>query len=125
VVDLASGGDSHLTRSVLQAGGLHDVGQVAERRLRLSADNFGRYAGSPVLWAAVALIVAGVARRRSVAGWFGERRYAWAGFLGAAAATVAAILANDSGGLLLMIGTAFLALATGVAWATQIRHEEL
>ena len=37
LVDLLSGANAHLTRSVLDAGGLHDLGDVAERRLRLSA----------------------------------------------------------------------------------------
>ena len=119
LVDLATGGDSHLTRSVLQAGGLHDLGQVAERRLRLSAHNFSTYATSPLLWAAVALLVAGIWQRRRIAAWFGNRRYAWAGFLGAAAGIGAAILANDSGGLVLMLGTALLTLVAGVAWATR------
>jgi hypothetical protein len=119
VIDLLTGGDSHLTRSVLDAGGLHDLGQVAQRRLELSGGNFSKYAGSPVLWAAVALVVAGIVRRRAVLGWFAGRPSARAGFLGAAAGVAAAILVNDSGGLLLMIGTAFLSLAAGVAWATQ------
>jgi hypothetical protein len=119
VIDLVSGGDSHLTRSVLQAGGLHDLGQLAERRLRLSAHNFARYASSPVLWGAVAIIVAGIVCRRSLRDWFAARRYARAGFLGALAAAVAATLVNDSGGLVLMITTLVLAPTATVAWATR------
>jgi hypothetical protein len=72
-----------------------------------------------LLWAAVALLVAGIWQRRRIAGWFGDRRYAWAGFLGAVAGIAAAILANDSGGVVLMLGTALLTLAAGVAWATR------
>jgi hypothetical protein len=119
LIDLVTGGDSHLTRSVLDAGGLHDLGQVAQRRLELSGGNFSKYAGSPVLWAAVALVLAGIVRRRAVLGWFAGRPSARGGFLGAAAGVAAAILVNDSGGLLLMIGTAFLSLVAGVAWATR------
>jgi len=117
-IDLATGGNSHLTRSVLNAGGLHDLGQVAERRLRLSADNFAGYATSPLLWAAAAAIVAGLICRRGLANWFATRRYAWAGFLGAVAATAAAVLVNDSGGLMLIIGTVPISLFAGLAWAT-------
>jgi hypothetical protein len=40
--------------------------------------------------------------------------------MGAAAATVAGTLANDSGGLMLMIGTALCALTAGLAWATRL-----
>jgi hypothetical protein len=119
-IDLATGGDSHLTRSVLDAGGLRDVGQVAERRLRLSAHNFARYATSPVLWIAVACIAAGLIRWPTVREWFAGRPYARAGWLGAVAAAVAAILVNDSGGLLLMIGAGLVALVAGVAWATRL-----
>jgi hypothetical protein len=117
-IDLASGGNAHLTRSVLDAGGLHDLGQVAQRRLHLSAHNFAAYASSPLLWAAAAVIVAGLIGRRRVAAWFADRRFAWAGFLGAIAGTIAAVLANDSGGLMLVIGTVPISLAAGLAWAT-------
>jgi len=43
--DLVTGGDSHLTRSVLQAGGLHNLGDVAQRRLRLSGHDRVRGSG--------------------------------------------------------------------------------
>jgi hypothetical protein len=117
-IDLASGGNAHLTRSVLDAGGLHDLGQVAERRLRLSADNFGGYSSSPLFWVAVAAILAGLVARRRLVESFGARRYAWAGFVAAIAATAAAVLANDSGGLMLVIGTVPISLIAGLAWAT-------
>lgn len=118
-VDLALGGDAHLTRSVLRAGGFDQVAQVAQRRLVLSADSFGHYVRTFYLWIAVALIVVGFVQRRRIRTWFGSRRVAWAGLLGAAAATLAGTLANDSGALLLMIGTALCAATVGVAWATQ------
>jgi hypothetical protein len=121
-VDLASGGDAHLTRSVLSAGGLGDLGQVLQRRAELSAHSFGRYSGSAIFWIIVALIVAGLLGWRSVRGWFREREALWAGFLGAIAATLAGTLANDSGALLLMIGAVLCAAAAAMAWATQGRR---
>jgi hypothetical protein len=117
-VDLISGGDAHLTRSVLDAGGLGDFGQVLQRRLELSAHSFGRYADFPIFWVIIALILAGLAARRTVRAWFAGRDTLWAGFVGAIAATVAGALANDSGALLLMIGAVLCAAAAGVAWAT-------
>ena len=107
---------------MLEAGGLDEVGEVAERRLRLGAASFSRYASSPVLWATVALIAAGVWQRRRVLGWFEGWPAARAGFLGAAAATLVGTLANDSGALLLMIGTALTSLGAGFAWASQDRR---
>jgi len=118
--DLVSGGNAHLTRSVLHAGGLDHFGDVVERRLRLSAHSFDRYAGTPLLWLAAVGIVAGIAGRRRLRAWFGERRFAWGGFLGAAAATAAGTLANDSGALLLIIGTLLCGAAAAVAWATHV-----
>ena len=117
--DLLLGGNAHLTRSVLEAGGLDQLADVAERRLRLSAGNFSRYAATPLLWICALVIVAGIAQRRRIEAWFGGRRTAWAGVAGAGAATVAGTLANDSGALVLMIGTAFCALTAGLAWATR------
>ena len=120
LIDLVSGGDAHLTRSVLDAGGLGDLADVAERRLRLSAISFGRAAATPVFWAA-----AGDDRRRRPAAaascWLGStapRRCA-AGFVGAAAATAIGTLANDSGALLLEVGTAYLLAFGGYVWAEQ------
>ena len=120
-IDLVSGGDAHLTRSVLDAGGLGDLGQVFQRRLELSAHSFARYATSVIFWIVIALIVAGLARWRSVRAWFGGRDALWAGFAGAIGATVAGTLANDSGALLLVIGAVVCVAVAGVAWAT---HEE-
>jgi hypothetical protein len=119
LADLVTGGDSHLTRSVLQAGGLHDLGDVAERRLKLSAMSFSRYAVRLDFWVAVVLTVAAVANRHRVAAWFENAPLAWAGLVGAVGGTVVGTLANDSGALLFMIGAAFIAAAAGVAWASR------
>ena len=118
-LDLVLGGDAHLSRSVLEAGGLDEVGEVAERRVRLGAGSFERYADSPVLWATAAIIVAAVARRRDVLAWFEGRADMRAAFLGAVAGTVLGTLANDSGALLLMVGTALTSLSAGYAWAVR------
>lgn len=117
--DLVLGGDAHLSRSVLEAGGLDEVAEVAERRLRLSAASFENTFGSPFLFVAVALIVAAIVFRHRIGSWFEGDRPALAGFLGTAAAIVVGTLANDSGVLLMMIGTGFLALFAGFVWATR------
>lgn len=116
-LDLVLGGDAHLSRSVLEAGGLDQVGQVAERRIRLCVASFERYATSPVLWATGAVIIAGIVQRRTIAPWFEPVPAFRAALLGAIAATVVGTLANDSGALLLMIGTALTSLGAGYAWA--------
>ena len=40
-LDLATGGDAHFTRSVLRAGGLRELGEVAQRRFELSYTRWG------------------------------------------------------------------------------------
>ena len=114
------GGDAHLTRSVLEAGGLDDLADVAERRLRLSAMSFGAPRTRPS---------SGPCWRRSSspARAAAPHRVAW--FEGARRCSPASpappprprvgTLANDSGALLLMIGTAYLLAFAGYAWAEQ------
>jgi hypothetical protein len=117
LADLLSGANAHLTRSVLDAGGLGDLGDVAQRRLQLSAHSFSR----PIVFVflpLIALLVAlAVVRRDRLAAWLEGRPAMRAGLIGAAAATVVGTLANDSGALLLEIGAAYLLAFVGFVWA--------
>jgi hypothetical protein len=117
LVDLFSGANAHLTRSVLDAGGLGDLAEVAQRRLQLSAHSFLR----PVVLLfgplVLALAVLAVRRRDRLHSWLSRAPAMEAGLLGALAATVAGTLANDSGALVLEIGTAYLLVFAGFAWA--------
>nr|MBA2521881.1 hypothetical protein [Solirubrobacterales bacterium] len=116
-IDLVTGGDAHLSRSVLGAGGLSDLGDVFQRRITQSARSFPRYIGSPFFIAALLGIIAGVFFRERVASWLSGLPAALAGVAGAIAATVVGTLANDSAALLLMVGTGFVAAFCGLAWA--------
>lgn len=117
LIDLVSGANAHLTRSVLDAGGLGDLADVAQRRLQLSAHSFAR----PVLLAFLPVVAAAAAlayvRRDRLAAWVKDVPAMRAGLAGALAATVVGTLANDSGALLLEIGAAYLLVFTGFAWA--------
>jgi hypothetical protein len=117
LADLLSGANAHLTRSVLDAGGLGDLGDVAQRRLQLSARSFSRPVVLVFLPLIVALAALAVARRERLRGWLEGRPAMRAGLLGAVAATAVGTLANDSGALLLEIGAAYLLVFTGFAWA--------
>ncbi len=115
--DLVSGANAHLTRSVLDAGGLGDLGDVAERRLRLSAHSLLRPL-SFVFLPLVALLAAfAVARRDEIRTWLRPHPAMRAGLVGALVATIVGALANDSGALLLEIGAAYLLVFVGFAWA--------
>ncbi|MGV1049023.1 MAG: hypothetical protein ACOYD4_10930 [Solirubrobacterales bacterium] len=122
LIDLLSGANAHLTRSVLDAGGLGDLADVAQRRLQLSAHSFAR----PVLLVFLPLvaILVGLAiwQRRRLAEWLRGSAAMRAGLLGAVAATAVGTLANDSGALLLEIGTAYLLVFAGFAWSEAPRR---
>ena len=47
--DVFLGGEAHLTRSLLDAGGLEEAGDVLERRVRLAADSFTKGSNLPFL----------------------------------------------------------------------------
>ncbi len=117
LIDLLSGADAHLTRSVLDAGGFDQLAEVAQRRLQLSAHSFVRPIVFVFLPLLAALATAAVAQRDRIATWLRGRPAMRAGLAGALAATVVGTLANDSGALLLEIGSAYLAVFTGFAWA--------
>jgi hypothetical protein len=117
LIDLVSGANAHLTRSVLDAGGLGDLGDVAQRRLQLSAKSFGRPILVFFLPIVGGLAVLAVLQRERLSLWLADAPAMRAGLLGAVAATLVGTLANDSGALLLEIGTAYLLVFAGFAWA--------
>ncbi len=117
LIDLFSGANAHLTRSVLDAGGLGALGDVAQRRLELSVHSFGRPILLYFLPVVVALAALAIWRRDRLREWLrGSAAYS-AGLVGAVAATAVGTLANDSGALLLEIGAAYLLVFAGFAWA--------
>jgi hypothetical protein len=116
-VDLVTGSNAHLTRTVLQADSGGDALGVLGRRLGEAGESFGR----PLLLAILPFVVTG-----AVAAWLKRSRIdAWldgvpamrAALAGALAATLVATVANDSGALLLEIGAAYLGAFAGFAWA--------
>jgi hypothetical protein len=117
LVDMLSGANAHLTRSVLDAGGFGDLADVAQRRLQLSVHSFGRPVLLVFLPAVVGLALVAYLRRDRLRAWLRAAPALRAGLLGALAATAIGTLANDSGALLLEIGAAYLLVFTGFAWA--------
>ncbi len=117
-IDAVLGG-AHLSRSVLGAGEAGDVLDVFDRRLTLMVNTFIHPVYPELLVACAALLVAGAIRHRQVSGWFAGRWAARAGYLGALAGILVGTVANDSGSVLLVIGTIYLAICAGFYWATQ------
>jgi len=123
LIDLISGANAHLTRSVLDAGGLDELAQVAERRLRLSAHSFVRPVVLLFLPLVGILACLAIWRRRTLRCWLRGVPAVEAGLFGASVAVVVGALANDSGALVLEIGSAYLLAFAGYAWAeAPVRH---
>jgi hypothetical protein len=120
--DLVLGGGAHLTRSVLDAGGLEEAGNVFERRIRLAAASFTRGANVPFMVLAVIAIGAGFHYRERIRSWYPERA-AFAGLVGALVAAAIGTVSNDSGVTLLILGTAYAGAGAGYAWSrTELPH---
>jgi hypothetical protein len=117
LADLVSGANAHFTRSVLDAGGLGDLADVAQRRLQLSGHSFVRPIVLFFLPVVAAAIVVAYLRRDRINSWLRPFPALRAGLIGAVAATVIGTLANDSGALLLEIGTAYLLVFLAYAWS--------
>jgi hypothetical protein len=115
-IDAALGG-AHLSRSVLGAGEAGDLVDVLDRRVTLMVKTFTDPVYPELLAVTVALLVAGMIRRRVVLAWFGDAWPARCGFLGALAGVLVGSLANDSGSVLLVIGTIYLGAAAAFFWA--------
>ncbi len=119
LADLLSGANAHLTRSVLDAGGLGDLADVAQRRLQLSAHSFIRPIVAFFLPIIAILSALAIWQRARLRRWLQPTPALRAGLLGALAATVIGTLANDSGALLLEIGAAFILVFLAYAWSEQ------
>jgi hypothetical protein len=125
VADAVLGGDAHLSRTVLGADDLGELGDVVARRLRLTARSFYDPAYPALLAITAVLLVLGWRRRSQIMGWFGDREPARAGFLGALAATLVGTVSNDSGAILLIVGTIYMAIAAGFFWGrSPAAHED-
>ena len=113
-------GGAHLSRSVLGAGEASDVVDVLERRVRLMADTFADPVYPELLAITAVAVLAGLIRRKTVLAWFGDDgvRPARCGFLGALAGVIVGTFANDSGSVLLVLGTICLAACAGFFWAS-------
>jgi hypothetical protein len=123
LADLVSGANAHLTRSVLDAGGFGDLADVAQRRLRLSAHSFGRPVVLVFLPPIAVLAVLAIVWRDRLRAWLRGYPAMRAGLVGALVATALGTLANDSGALLLEIGTAYLLVFAGFAWSVSKRPD--
>lgn len=117
-VDLATG-NAHLTRTILGAEETTELLEAFERRIRLMVNTFTSPVWPQLFGATVVLLIVGLVHRASILSWFGDRNAARAGFLGGFAAILVGSVANDSGSVLLVIGTIYLSACAGFFWGTR------
>jgi hypothetical protein len=98
---------------VLRAGGLHELGDVAQRRLELSYHSLRGGVTGLLVAAAIVAFLLGIRYRRSLLAPLSRAPGVRAGFVGAAAAVVVGALSNDSGPIIFLIGTVYLLLFVG------------
>ena len=115
LVDLASGGDSHFTRSILEASSAGSVEETVGRRYGLALDALER--GLMPILTAIALLAVAYALRWRRALYAAVAPYAgWrAALVGGLVAAVVGSLVNDAGPVLLVYGVVVLAFATAYA----------
>lgn len=113
VLDLTTGGNGHLTRSVVDSHSSNNLADIARRRFDSSFSGLGKPGVAAVFaLALIAVIWLGTRLRAALAAL--PRSFA-AGLVGAWFATVIGALANDSGPLILEIGAVYLLLAYAYA----------
>jgi hypothetical protein len=77
-----------------------------------------------LLVAAGLVLIAGFARAATVLGWFGRAWPGRCGFLGAVTGVLLGTVANDSGSVLLVIGTIYLGAAAAFWWGNAEGNEQ-
>ncbi|HKH23218.1 MAG TPA: hypothetical protein VKA88_06315 [Solirubrobacterales bacterium] len=117
LIDVVSGGNSHLTRTLIEAGGASDFADVAERRLELSAHDFSQAASNPLFWVLVGVVGAALAQRRRIDAWLRPAAPVRAGVLGACAAVGVGVFVNDSGATFLVLGACALGASVAYSWS--------
>jgi hypothetical protein len=109
LLDLVTGGDAHFSRSVLEAGGLNDIADIAERRVRLSYRSLGRGMIPFLVALALAGLAVGFWQRHRLLGATERAPGVRAAVYGLLAAVLVGALTNDSGPIILLIGSSYLA----------------
>jgi len=111
LLDLVTGGDAHFSRSVLEAGGLDEIADIAERRVRLSYRSLGRGAIPFLVAFTLVALALGFRHRRRLLAAAEQAPGVRAAVYGLLAAVLVGALTNDSGPIILLIGSSYLLFA--------------
>jgi hypothetical protein len=112
LLDLATGGNGHFTRTVLHADGESALQDIAVRRYELAFNVLRRGLMPFVTGIAILALAYGLRHRHRIYAPLGGDAAWTAALAGSLAAAVTGTLFNDSGPVLLLFGTVMLAAAT-------------
>jgi len=112
LLDLATGGDGHFTRTVLHADSAGSLWDVVKRRYTLAFNVFGQGAMPLIMLVAVLGVAYAVRYRERIYAPLGGSPSWRAALIGGLTASVVGALFNDSGPLLFAFGVTVLTLAT-------------
>jgi hypothetical protein len=117
LLDAVTGGESHLTRTVVEANGFGDLWKVADRRFSASIEGAKSNGIWMIVIASLVALIWGWIKRDQLFAPLTEdgedaaaRRPFRAGMVGALGGTVVGALANDSGPAILIIGTIYMCM---------------
>jgi len=113
--------DANLTQEIFGADTPGELGDDIAERLRETGKGFVDPVYPALLLVSTLLVVLGIRFRRTIAGWFGDRLAAEAGFVGALAATAVGAITNESGASLFIVRTIVCTAAVGFFWARSPR----
>jgi hypothetical protein len=117
LLDLATNGGAHLTRTVVHGNGSGEVLDIIRRRLRISFNGLSTPAIAVVCALGVIGCVVAIRRRERVYATLSDHPSFMAGIWGGFWATVIGALSNDSGPVIFALGVLGLLFATGYSWA--------
>jgi hypothetical protein len=112
LLDLTTGGDSHFTRTVLQADGSQALLDIVQRRYELAFNVFKRGLMPFATGIAILACIYGVRYRTRIYVAIHQDPAWQAAMYGGLAASIAGTLFNDSGPMLLLFGTFVLAVVS-------------
>lgn len=112
VLDVLTGGNAHLTRTVLEGEGAGGFLEIVKRRLLISANGLALPAMAILAVVGIACMVWGVRRRDDLLRPMRAHPAFVAGIWGALTGTVVGALSNDSGPVIFNVGFLGLLLAT-------------
>jgi hypothetical protein len=120
VLDLATAGGAHLTRTVVHGNGSGEIVDIVKRRFRISFNGLSTIPVAVICGLGIVASVVAVRRRERVYATLRDQPAFMAGIWGGFAATVIGALSNDSGPVIFALGFLGLLSATGYAWGRPV-----